>query len=326
MARASKPAREESLIARFVELARSPRGHLLIRALLASGVLLGVSLVMREARAFSYGLKGYRIAPSRVKVVNIPRWLSADAFRSEHPDQFSRFQVSVYDRDAEAIVQSHLLQHPLVRHVDEIRIRYPRFADARVTFRVPVARVRFAAKTRSGKPAVMERYLSDDGCLLPSEPYERFVEHVGYPLPYVTGIRARPLPAPGKVWEDRHEQVAEAVAATRIAKLVYELFAGRVTVHSIDVSRFPASVSQRHDGEVRLRIICPPERRGGKRVIRTVEWGRTDRARSRVQGEDDTRTKLHRLRRLLTQPLPGGYLDVRDEPLMDTYRAPERWR
>ncbi len=317
---------DDGLGARFLDLVRSPRGHVLIRALLASGVLLGVSLVMKEARAYSYGLQGYQVAPSRVKVVNIPAWLSSDAFHSEHPDQFSRFKVSVYDNDAEAIVKSHLLQHPLVRQVDEVRIRYPRFADARVSFRVPVARVRFPTTTRDGKPAVLERYLSDDGCLLPAEPYQRFVEHVGYPIPYVTGIRARPLPAVGKVWEDRHEQVAEAVAATRIAKMVYELFAGRVTVHAIDVSRFPASVSQRHDGEVRLRIICPPERRGGKRVVRTVEWGRTDRARSRVQGEDDTRTKLHRLRRLLTQPLPGGYLDVRDEPLMDAYRSTPSWR
>jgi hypothetical protein len=79
------------------------------------------------------------------------------------------------------------------------------------------------------------------------------------------------------------------------------------------VSRFPARARDREDGEVVLTISCPSGREDEPRALRRVQWGRTERARAQVPGEDGYDVKVDRLRTLLTRARPPRDLDVRYE-------------
>jgi hypothetical protein len=308
MARRKTPP---SRLARLQALLGSGLGHVLVRVTIAALVFLLAGLVMRQARAYTYKLDEFRVGSSTLRFTNLPAWSDERVQRAFEPRMFGPFSVSIYDPDAPAILRARVERHPMVREVREVRLLYPNRAEVQPVLRVPVARVAVWVQGAEGHQVTRWRLLSDDGCLLPRSPYRAYLKGIPFELPVITGIRERaPLEA-GEVWEDRTARVKEGVAAARLAGRLFRDLSGRVTVTRIDVSRFPATSENRDGGEVRIYLSCPPERRGGPRVERVVEWGRTERARAEVPWEDDYPTKLHRLRIALTAPAPSTQIDVR---------------
>ncbi len=306
MARKKPPP---SHLQRLTALFESRMGLVLVRATVAALVFLVAGLVMRQARAYTYRLPAFRLTRASFEFPALPDWAEGDVRWTLQPRMFDPVSVSIYDPGAEGVVRRTVLRHPLVRGVGDVRILYPNRVQIEPILRVPVARVAVWTAGAGRKQVRRWRLLSDDGCLLPRGPYRAFLAHLPYELPAVTGITERVPLDPDEVWEDRTERVKEGVAAARVAARLYRDLRGRFTVTRIDVSRFPAA--DRENGEVRLTLSCPPTRRGGVRVSRTVEWGRTERARGDVAYEDDYKTKRARLEQLLTRPRAAAYLDVR---------------
>jgi hypothetical protein len=310
MRRTKRPANR---LARLRALLATRAGGLLVRLTVAALVFLLAGIVVRQARAYAYRLDHFRVTASSLEFTGLPEWADARVRRVLQPRYVRPFSVSIYDPDAEATVRARIERHPLVREAGLVRLLYPNRAQVRPTLRVPVAQVSVWVRTRAGHQVQRTRLLSDDGCLLPRRPYGTYLEGLPYELPLVCGIReCAPLDA-GEVWEDRTERVQEAVAAAQLAPRLFRDFRGRVTLERVDVSRFPATGASREAGEVRLTIGCPPARRGGPRVERVVEWGRTERAGAEVPWEDDYRTKVRRLWAALTAPHAASYVDVRWE-------------
>lgn len=306
---------------RLHDLVRSRSGRLLLRMGVGSLVFLAVGLVVSQARAQAYKLPEYRITTNSVQFERLPAWADTPIAKSLSPAGIShhtgRFSVSVYDPDAEGLIVERLERHPLIRRVKETVVRYPNEARVRVALRVPVAQVAF--KTRGGRK--VRALLSDDGCLLDPRPYGTYLRGLPRKLPKIVGINARPplekvrgawRLAVGVPWDDKDERVAEALAAAQLSARIFRDFRGRVVIQEIDVRRFhPDGRNRDQYSEVRLRALCPPDVRGGPRVVRTIEWGRTELAGRPVVGEDTTETKLRRLRAQLTHaPVPRP-LDVR---------------
>ncbi|MDJ0520943.1 MAG: hypothetical protein QNJ90_02595 [Planctomycetota bacterium] len=302
-----------SHLQRFAALLESRLGHVLVRLTIAALVFLLAGIVMRQARAYTYRLDEFRLGNESLEFEGLPDWADGRVRWTLQPRMFPSLSISIYDPRAEGAVRSVVERHPLVREVRNVRVLYPNKARVTPILRVPVARVA-VWKAGEGKKQVRRwRLLTDDGCLLPRGPYKTYLARLPYELPVVTGIAEEVPQNPDEVWEDRKERVQEAVSAAQVAARLYRDFRGRISVTRIDVSRFPAPADAREEGEVRLVLSCPPTRRGGERVARTVEWGRTDRARGDVAYEDDYTTKLERLRRALTAPRPPAYIEVRWE-------------
>jgi len=304
---------------RWKSLFGSGTGRLLVRVTLASLVFLLAGIVMRQARAYTYRMEDFRVTPQTVELADLPAWADPNVKWALQPKFLGPLSVSIYDPDAEAIVGARVRRHPMVRDVENVRVLYPNSVRLRPVLRVPVAKVAVWVDDKRRGQVRRWRLLSDDGCLLPSAPYRAYLDRVPYPLPVITGI-TEPVPLrTGEVWEDRLDRVREGVAGARLAARLFRDFRGRITVTRIDVSRFTPTGEHRTDGEVRLTLSCPPARKGGKRVIRVVEWGRTDRARARMLKEDDYVTKADRLSTLLSRRRPARELDVR-------YRLPGEQR
>lgn len=310
MRRTKRPA---TRIARLRALLATRLGNLLVRATVAALVFLLAGLVVRQARAYAYRLDGFRVTASSLEFVDLPVWADAGVRRVLEPRYFAPLSVSIYDPEAETAVRARIERHPMVREVGPIRLLYPNRAQVRPTLRVPVARVSVWVRGRSGHQLRRTRLLSDDGCLLLRKPYRAYLDGLPYELPSIVGIRQCPPAKVGEIWEDRTERVKEAVAAAALAPRLFRDFRGRVSLVRIDVSRFPATVDTRDDGEVRLVISTPPAKRGDPRIERVVEWGRTERAGANVPWEDDYRTKVRRLWGALTGAHPPRYIDVRWE-------------
>ena len=299
-------------------------GRMLLRVGVASLVFLGAGLVVRQARAQAYQLEGYRISPATIRFAALPRWADVKIQRLLSPAGITRyagdFSVSVYDPDAHGVLVERLERHPFVRRVREVRVVYPNEAVVDVVLRVPVAKVKFQVR-QGGKKATATALLSDDGCLLAPRAYATYLRGLRRPLPRAVGIRTRPplrlrggtwRLAVGVPWDDKDDRVAESLAAAELADRIFRDFRGRVVVQEIDVSRFHPDGRHRDQySEVRLKALCPPDARGGSRVLRTIEWGRTEKAGRPVVGEDTTETKLQRLHAQLTRsPVPRP-IDVR---------------
>lgn len=286
-------------------------GRALVRAGLGAVVLLATGLVVRQARAYAGGLAAYRVGPDRVHLLGLPEWLRPQVReRLFDPALLGAFSVSIYDVHAPDRVRDRILAHPLVEEVEEVVLRYPARAFVRVRLRTPLARVEVPGWRADGGAAGL--YLAEDARLLHPVPYEPLVAERAAPLPRVVGIRAAAPRRLGEVWEDGSERVLEAIAAAQMARRLHADFQGRVWVEEIDVARFPAPARARERGEVRLVLSCPAPL-GGGRVLRTVEWGRTERALGAVPGEDSYATKLSRLRTQLTLARIPPVLDVRYE-------------
>ena len=310
---------------RLRDLLQSRSGRLLARMGVASLIFLAVGMIVRQARAQAYQLPGYRITAASIQFAGLPRWADAPIARALRPAGIQRhagrFSVSVYDPDAEGLLVERVERHPLVRRVKEVRVKYPNEAHVDVELRVPVAAVSFRTK-RKGKRGTVRALLSSDGCLLDPRPYNTYLRGLQRELPKLVGVRTRPplsrdrrgrwQLAVGVPWDDEDDRVAEGLAAAQLAERIFKEFRGRVIVKEIDVGRFhPDGRHRDQHSEVRLRALCPPDVRGGPRVVRTIEWGRTEQAGRPVVGEDSTETKLRRLRAQLTRnPVPRP-LDVR---------------
>lgn len=300
------PGRWERLEALF----GSRLGRVLVRVTLASLVFLLAGIVMRQARAYTYRMDEFRVHAKHIRMVELPAWADRNVQWALQPKWFEPLSVSIYDPEAEAVVRAKVCRHPMIRGAEDVRILYPHSVRLRPILRVPVAKVAVWIDDASRGQVRRWRLLSDDGCLLPKTPYKSYLARRP-PLPAVTGI-TEPMPLrAGEVWEDRQDRVKEAVAAARLATRLHADFQGQVSVLRIDVSRFTPEGAHRKDGEVRLTLSCPPTRRGGKRVGRLVEWGRTERARKDVLHEDGYEVKAARLRDALTRSHPPREIDVR---------------
>ncbi len=297
-------------------------GHVLVRLTVAALVFLIAGIVMRQARAYTYRLDDFRLGTDSLEFHGLPDWADGSIRWTLQPRMFSSLSVSIYDPDAEQSVRAVVEGHPLVRAAGDIQVLYPNRARVQPVLRVPVAQVAVWVAGAGRKMVRRWRLLSDDGCLLPRGPYKTYLARLPFELPIVTGITEKTPLEPGEVWEDRTERVQEAVSAAAVARRLYRDFRGRISVTRIDVSRFPAPPDAREGGEVRFVLSCPPVRRGGERVDRTVEWGRTDRARSDVAYEDDYPTKARRLRRALTAPKAPAYVEVRWDIASSTRTGP----
>ena len=300
-----------SRLHRLSALLESRVGHLLVRVTIAALVVLLAGIVMRQARAYTYRLDDFRLSAASIEFAHLPDWADTSVRWTLQPQMFQPLSASIYDPEAESAVRAVVERHPLVREVRTVEVLYPNRARVDAVLRTPVAQVAVWVAGAGRKQVQRLRLLSDDGCLLPRGPYKAYLSHLPYELPVVTGITERVPLDPGEVWEDRTDRVQEAVAAAGLAARLYRDFAGYIRVSRIDVSRFPAA--DRTGGEVRFVISCPPLTRGGERVNRTVEWGRTERARHEVPREDDYDKKMGRLARLLKSKHAPGYLDVRHD-------------
>lgn len=299
---------------RIVALLTGRAGHLLLRvAGLALVILIG-GMVMREARGQAYRLDKYRLAPTSIRFVDLPSWTEGRYQKVLSDPRIYELSTSIYDPDAEARVREQILRHPFVSRVEEVRVRYPDAVDVRVRLRRPVARVRIRVRDRKGAWREEDRYLADDGSTLPRWPYRRYLEVKGLRLPEVVGIRARPPSRFGDRWEDRREQVLEAVAAAEMAQRLATDSRRRLLVKRIDVSRFPNQGLDRHRGEIEL-LVHDFGGPGGRapRDLR-VQWGRTERDRAAVPGEDPYRIKSGRLLRQVHAASGRKALDVRWDP------------
>ncbi len=307
--RKTPPSRRERLQSLF----GSPLGRVLTRLTVGALVFLLAGMVMRQARAYTYKLEDFRVHKEQVAFVELPAWADTHLQSALHPRVFPSLSVSIYDPDAEDIVRHHAERHPLVGAVSDVRVLYPNRATVNARLRLPVAQVAVWVDAAGRKQVRRWRLLSDDGCLLPRSPYKGYLARLPYRLPVVSGITEPRPHDPGEVWEDGSGRVAEGVAAASLAKRIYSDSRGRLAVIRVDVSRFPAALEDRAGGEVRLVLSCPPASPGGARIERTIEWGRTERARAQVRYEDDYTTKFARLKSILTGPNPPGFIDVRYE-------------
>ena len=275
MARKAPPP---TLRERTAELFASPLGRWLLRGLgLAVLVLVG-GLVIRQARARAFRLQGYRLGPGSLHYVGLHPGLGPEV---EASLRRVRFSVSVFDADAEARIREAVARHPLVAVVRSVEIRYPDRIDVNVVVRQPAAWF----KTRDARERVGLVLVSTDGRLLEPESYRYYLRRPRSPLPEVVGVRAAPPRLYGQAWDDLPEQVAEGLAAARVAEWLYRDFNGTLYVRRIDVSAFPAPPDRRRQGEVRFHLHDGT----------VVEWGRTDRDLDGVAGEDSYALKQARL-------------------------------
>jgi hypothetical protein len=308
----ARRAKEPGRLRRLGDVLSTRGGRLLVKCALASLLFLASGWVVRQGRAYAWRLPDFRVRASGLSLAGLPDWLHPEVKeRIFAPALFAPLDVSVYDGAAEGAIRTRVEAHPMVRRVERVAIRYPNSAVVDTTLRAPVARV--WVPDESAAAGKVERFLSDDGCLLPLGPYASYQATLTFPLPLVTGIRAAPPRRLGETWEDGSESVLEAVAAARLAERLFADFQGRVWVTSIDVSRFPARGHDREGGEVVFTVSCPSGRPEQPRTSRRVQWGRTERARAQVPGEDGYDVKVDRLRTLLTRVRPPSDLDVRYE-------------
>jgi cell division septal protein FtsQ len=268
----------------------------MLRGLGLAVLLLVGGLVVRQARARAYCLPAYRLGPASLHYLGLHPALGPEIEASLRQVPFS---VSVFDADAEARIREAIARHPLVAGVQSVEIRYPDRIDVRVAVRQPAAWFR----TRDARGRTGLVLVSTDGRLLEPGSYRYYLRRPRSPLPEVVGVRAAPPRLYGQAWEDLPEQVAEGLAAARVAERLYRDFNGTLYVKRIDVAAFPAPPERRRQGEVRFHLHDGT----------IVEWGRTDRDLDGVAGEDSYATKQARLESQRTHGSGrrGARLDVR---------------
>lgn len=274
-------------------------GRILVVGLGSALLLLVVGTVVRKARAHAYGLRPYRLSPASVRFVGLDPRLGPLLARSLAESSRLPVDVSVFDPDAENHVRDVIGRHPMVAAVKRVQVRFPDRVDVEVVLRRPAAW--FRVRGEGGRYGYV--LVSDDAHVLDHKQYETLLENPKIPLPRVIGVRAPRPQYVGQQWDDLAEQVAEGLAAARVARQLYRDFRSRVQVDVIDVSAFPAPPHRRRDGELRLKLADDT----------VVEWGRTERAQDEVAEEDGYSTKRWRLESQLGRRSPNrtGRIDVR---------------
>lgn len=285
--------------ARLGSLLTSATGRWLVRVLGVAVVLLLSGIVVRQARARVWHLPAYRLGPSTVRYVDLPPALGPLVERSLHDSRWLRFDVSVFDANAEAKIREVIARHPMVSTVRSVDIEYPDRVLVRVKVREPAAW--FHVQDGRGRKGYV--LVSTDACVLDPKSYRHYRRRLPIPLPRVRGVTALPPKRPGQTWHDIAEQVAEGISAARVSARLFRDFNGTLSVKTIDVRRFPAPPELRRDGEVRFQLDSGT----------WVEWGRTERDLRGVAGEDSYEIKQWRLETELSRrgARHGGKVDVR---------------
>lgn len=307
MARPKEPA-EPSTLKRVRALFATRTGRVLRGALVASVAFLVASVVVRQARAAVHRMPAYRIGASDVVFVDLPPLvddrMKAGLLEALGPVWPPEAQAPcTYDAGLDRRLRQLLGAHPMVREVRDVDVRYPRQVRVRAAVRTPLARFRARAQLSSGQgTGIVDVPVDGEGVVLHPDVYAPFLTERQAVL--VTGVEAL-CPGVGRRWLDSREQVAEGLAAARVANLLNSelssVSAPKVVV--VDVSGFPATPKRRAQGEVVLVLS------DGRRV----QWGRTERNLSDVTREDSYEAKRDRLVDLLEARPTGDprELDVR---------------
>ncbi len=307
MARAKDPA-DLATLDRVRALLATRTGRALRNTLVAAVAILVASLVVRQARAAVHRMPAYRIQAQDVVFVDLPP-LVDDRMKAGLVEALGPVWPPVeqapctYDAGLDRRLRQLLGAHPMVRDVLDVDVRYPTEVRGRATVRTPLARFRARAPLASGQgTALVDVPVDGEGVVLHPAVYAPFL--AGRYAVLVTGVEAL-CPGVGRRWLDSQEQVAEGLAAARVANLLNSELSSvsAPKVRSVDVSGFPASPRQRGRGEVVLGLS------DGRRV----QWGRTERNLSDVTREDPYEVKRDRLIDLLeARPLDDRReLDVR---------------
>lgn len=294
-----------TLYVRSRALAGTPLGKFLVRAAAVAALLLVGGIVMRQARAQAYRLPDYQLTPASLTFEGLPPWADARTEAALRGSGKIAFRVSVFDGTAEERIRQAVALHPLVRRVDEVRVRYPRQIAVRVTLRVPGCRVATPTKRADGRPYLM--LLSTDARRLDERCYEAYLANRP-PLPVLTGIDRIGAPVEGLAWDNLKEQVAEGLAAASVGDRLWRdlAFGPERWIARVDVARFPAR-GDRKGGEVLLVLSDGTQ----------IEWGRTER--DPAVDEDEYETKMRRLGAALKNARPRRvdvrFLDAEPPPL-----------
>jgi len=307
MARVKEPA-DLATLDRMRALLSTRTGRALRGALVGAVALLVASLVVRQARAAVHRMPAYRIQAKDLVFVDLPPIVD-DRMKMGLVEALGPVWPPVeqapctYDAGLDRRLRQLLGAHPMVRDVLDVDVRYPTQVRVRATIRTPLARFRARATLASGKgTGLVDVPVDGDGVVLHPAVYAPFLADRRAVL--VTGVEAL-CPGVGRRWLDSQEQVAEGLAAARVANLLNSELSSvsAPKVEVVDVSGFPATPKQRARGEVVLGLS------DGRRV----QWGRTERNLSDVTREDPYEVKRDRLVDLLEARPVGDRreLDVR---------------
>ena len=181
-----KQTTPDGYLQRLTSLASSRLGRLLLGGVMFAIVLLGVGLIVKEARAYAHGLPNYRIHGPQVRFVDLPRALGPLAQRSLEDPRWLRLDVSVFDAGAEQKIRDLVSKHPMVEEVREVAIEYPRSVEVRVTVRRPAAWVQVKRQGRKDGWLLV----SSDARLLDPRLYRHYLRRRRIPLPKLVVLDA----------------------------------------------------------------------------------------------------------------------------------------
>jgi len=297
-------------VSRLVALGSSRTGRALAWALGGALTLLLCALVVRQARVAVARMPAYRLGPEAVAFVDLPSHVDdrmagalRDGLAALWPAELAR-RPCTFDPALDRRLRELLAAHPMIREIVDVDVRFPAEVRVRATVRTPLAcfQARWSDERRSGAPTYVPLPVDNDGVVLEPDTYAPFLKV--HRAVTVTGVEAR-CPGVGRRWTDTKEQVAEGLAAARVANRLNEELIGLAApkVEAVDVAGFPATPRSRMKGEVVLMLSDG----------RTVQWGRTERDLTGVTREDPYDVKRDRLLDLLaTRPVTDRRpLDVR---------------
>ncbi len=276
---------------RIHALLATPLGRALKATLLGALAFLVLSLVVRQARAAVHRIVAYRIDATDVSFVDLPSFVDErmragllSAVTEFWPDDVAKLPA-LYDANLDRRLRELLSAHPMLREIEDVDVRYPSDVRVRASIRAPQARFHARVGTdRAGRSVFVDVPVDEEAFVLDPDTYGPML--ADRHIVMVTGVEAL-CPAVGRRWSDRLEQVAEGLAAARVANLLNEelTIPGAPRVKGVDVAAFPAAPKDRRRGEVVLTLS------DGRRV----QWGRTERDLVGVVREDGYDAKRDRL-------------------------------
>ena len=302
-----------ALATRLLALLSTRTGRGLTWGLGAALTLLVCAVAVRQARVAVARMPAYRLGPEAVTFVDLPTHVDdrmagalRDGLAALWPAEPAR-RPCTFDPALDRRLRELLAAHPMIREVVDVDVRFPAEVRVRATVRTPLAcfKARWPDARRGGAPSYVPLPVDNDGVVLDPDTYAPFLKQHRAVL--VTGVDAL-CPGIGRRWTDTKEQVAEGLAAARVANRLNQELIGLTApkVDAVDVAGFPATPRSRMKGEVVLLLSDG----------RSVQWGRTERDLTGVTREDPYDVKRDRLLDLLaTRPVSDRrLLDVRSPP------------
>ncbi len=300
-------------VSRFLALLSTRLGRALTWGLGLALTMLLCAVAVRQARVAVARMPAYRLGPEAVTFVDLPTHVDermATALREGlvalWPKELVR-RPCTFDPALDRRLRELLAAHPMIREVLDVDVRFPAEVRVRATVRTPLAcfKARWPESRRGEGPTYVALPVDNDGVVLEPHTYESFLKQ--HRAVVVTGVEAV-CPGVGRRWTDSKEQVAEGLAAARVANRLHQELLGLAApkVDAVDVAGFPATPRSRMRGEVVLLLSDG----------RSVQWGRTERDLAGVTREDPYDVKRDRLLDLLaTRPVADRRpLDVRFPP------------